>query len=312
MVLTPNSEIVRSNFLIGESSKVDEHGDQYQVEKIDYALRPTYPFLLTTKLSTTQQTTNLQNNQSTSYSIKNQSTGKEDKKRRVEKETVIRIENDILKKDGYDSILVKAAVIWISPGKIIFILEPTRVEIMQRKFELNTKLKVYHNGNIFLADKMTYSDKPFHPILHTSYLSPDPTYQAPVTGFDWEMARHWKKPAWTPEEYAEHFANPLVAKVRDRDGYLPMILDNGEKAIPVTAKPFDGVDLNPWGTPSRFCVRSTRPMYVLLETRTYFKRKYFDIEAGCVLRNDLGELVCTEVQYPFFPYHPALTVSSAS
>ena len=50
MVLTPNSEIVRSNFLIGELSKVDEQGDQYQVEKIDFALRPTYPFLLTTKL----------------------------------------------------------------------------------------------------------------------------------------------------------------------------------------------------------------------------------------------------------------------
>lgn len=50
IVLTPNSEIVRSNFLIGESSKVDEHGDQYQVEKIDFTLRSTNPFLLTTKL----------------------------------------------------------------------------------------------------------------------------------------------------------------------------------------------------------------------------------------------------------------------
>ena len=243
----------------------------------------------------------------------NQSTNKVDNKRRVEKETVIRIENDVLKRDGYDSIQLKAAVIQASPGKLIFILEPTRAEIMQRKFELNTNLKVYHNGSIFLVDEMTYSDKPFHPILHTSYLAPDPTYQAPITGFDWEMARHWKKPAWTtPEEYAEHFANPLIAKVRDRDGYLPMILDNGEKAIPVTAKPFDGVDLNPWGTPSRFNVSSSKPMYVLLETRTYFLRKYFDIEVGCVLRSDLGDLVCTEVQYPFFPYHPVLTVSSAS
>lgn len=256
---------------------------------------------------------NPQNNQSTSNSTQNQSTtNKVDNKRRVEKETVIRIENGILKKDGYDSILVKAAVIWTSPGKIIFILEPTRAEIMQRKFELNTKLKVYHNGNISLADEMTYSDKPFHPIHHTSHLSPDPTYQAPITGFDREMARHWKKPAWTPKEYAEHFANHLIAKVRDRDGYLPMILDNGEKAIPVTAKPFDGVDLNPWGTPSKYCISNTKPMYVLLETRSYFERKYFDIEAGCVLRNDLEELVCTEVQYPFFPYHPVLTVSSAS
>ena len=243
----------------------------------------------------------------------NQSTNKVDNKRSVEKETVIRIENDVLKRDGYDSIQLKAAVIQASPGKLIFILEPTRAEIMQRKFELNTKLKVYHNGNIFLVDEMTYSDKPFHPILHTSYLAPDPEYKADVTGFDWEMARHWKKPAWTtPEEYAEHFANPLIAKVRDRDGYLPMILDNGEKAIPVTAKPFDGVDLEPWGTPSRFNVSSSKPMYVLLETRTYFLRKYFDIEVGCVLRSDLGDLVCTEVQYPFFPYHPVLTVSSAS
>ena len=82
MVLTPNYEMVRSNFLIDESSKVDEHGEQYQVEKIDFALRPTYPFLIATKLSTTQQTTNLQNNQST----KNQSTGKVDNKRRVEEE----------------------------------------------------------------------------------------------------------------------------------------------------------------------------------------------------------------------------------
>ena len=49
VIITPNSEIVRSNFLIGPSSKVDEHGDQYQVQKIDYAIRPTYPFLLTTK-----------------------------------------------------------------------------------------------------------------------------------------------------------------------------------------------------------------------------------------------------------------------
>lgn len=164
---------------------------------------------------------------------------------RIEKETVIRIENDVLKRDGYDSIQLKAAVIKISPGKLIFILEPTRAEIMQRKFELNTKLKVYHNGNIFLTDEMTYSDKPFHPILHTSFLFPNPTYQAPITGFDWEMARHWKKPVWTPEEYAEHFANPLIEKERDRDGYLPMILDNGDKSIPVTTKPFDGVDMNP-------------------------------------------------------------------
>ena len=231
---------------------------------------------------------------------------------RIEKETVIRIENDVLKRDGYDSIQLKAAVIQASPGKLIFILEPTRAEILQRKFKLNTKLKVYHNGNIFLVDEITYSDKPFHPILYTSYLAPDPAYKADITGFDWEMARHWKKPAWTPEEYAEHFANPLIAKVRDRDGYLPMILDNGEKAIPVTAKPFDGVDLNPWGTPSSFCVYGRGPMYVLLETRTYFERKYFDLEAGCTLRSDLGDLVCTEVQYPFFPYHPVLTVSSAS
>ena len=86
MVLTPNSEIVRSNFLIGESSKVDEHGDQYQVKKIDFALRPTYPFLLATKLSATQQTTNLPNNQSTSNSTQKQSTGKADNKRRVEEE----------------------------------------------------------------------------------------------------------------------------------------------------------------------------------------------------------------------------------
>ena len=38
----------------------------------------------------------------------NQSTNKADNKRRVEKETVIRIENDVLKRDGYDSIQLKA------------------------------------------------------------------------------------------------------------------------------------------------------------------------------------------------------------
>ena len=46
----------------------------------------------------------------------NQSTSKVDNKRRVEKETVIRIENDVLKRDGYDSIQLKAAVIQASPG----------------------------------------------------------------------------------------------------------------------------------------------------------------------------------------------------
>ena len=51
---------------------------------------------------------NPQNNQSTSNSIKIQSTNKADNKRRVEKETVIRIENDVLKRDGYDSIQLKA------------------------------------------------------------------------------------------------------------------------------------------------------------------------------------------------------------
>lgn len=250
-------------------------------------------------------------NQSTSNST-TKSTDKVDIKRRVEKEAQIRLENDILKKGRNDSILVNAAVIWVSPGKLIFILEPTKAQFQQRQFRLETRLEVHHMGNIFLVDEISYSTKPIHPILHASYIAPDPTFIVGVTGFDKEMETHWKRPAWTPEEYAEHFANPLIAKVRDRDGYLPMILDNGEKAIPVTAKPFDGLDLDPWGTPSKYYVRSTRPMYVLLETRTYFERKYFDIEAGCVLRNDLGELVCTDVQYPFFPYHPVLTVSSAS
>ena len=49
---------------------------------------------------------------------------------RIEKEVVVRIENDVLKKDDYDSILVKAVVIWLQPGNIIFIIEPTRAEIM--------------------------------------------------------------------------------------------------------------------------------------------------------------------------------------
>ena len=122
---------------------------------------------------------NLPSNLSTTESgDKHSTTNESGEKRyeaRIEKETVIRIENDVIKRDDYDSIQLKAAVIQASPGKLIFILEPTRAEIMQRKFELNTKLKVYHNGNIFLADEMTYSDKSFQPILHTSFLSPDPT-----------------------------------------------------------------------------------------------------------------------------------------
>lgn len=242
--------------------------------------------------------------------LQNQSTTTVEGKARVEKEVQIRLENDILKYGINDSILVNAAVIWLSPGKLIFILEPTKSQFLQRQFKLETELKVHHKGNLFLVDEINYSSKPIHPILYTSFLSVDPSYQPPVTGFDWEMETHWNKPAQTPEEYAAHFANPLIAKVRCRDGYLPMILDNGEKAIPVTAKPFDGEDLNHWGKPSKFNVASTSPMYVLLETRSYFERRYFDIEKGCVLRDDMKELVCTDVQYPFFPYHPVLTVSA--
>ena len=139
-------------------------------------------------------------------------------KTRVEREVQISLENDILKKGRNDSILVNAAVIWQSPGKLIFILEPTKAQFQQRQFKLETRLEVHHKGNIFLVEKISYSSKPIHPILYTSFLSPDPTYQTPVTGFDWEMARHWEKPAWTPDEYAAHFFNPLIKKVRSRDG----------------------------------------------------------------------------------------------
>ena len=119
---------------------------------------------------------------------------------RVEQEVQISIENDVLKKGKFDCILVNAAVIWQSPGKLIFILEPTKAQFQQRQFKLETQLKIHHRGNLFLVGKITYSSKPIHPILYTSFLSPDPTYQTPVTGFDWEMARHWEKPAWTPDE----------------------------------------------------------------------------------------------------------------
>ena len=111
---------------------------------------------------------------------------------RVEREVQISIENDVLKKGKFDCILVNAAVIWQSPGKLIFILEPTKAQFQQRQFKLETQLKIHHRGNIFLVDKIAYSSKPIHPILYTSFLSPDPTYQAPITGFDWEMARHWE------------------------------------------------------------------------------------------------------------------------
>ena len=231
-------------------------------------------------------------------------------KTRVEREVQISLENDILKKGRNDSILVNAAVIWQSPGKLIFILEPTKAQFQQRQFKLETRLEVHHKGNIFLVEKISYSSKPIHPILYTSFLSPDPTYQTPVTGFDWEMARHWEKPAWTPDEYAAHFFNPLIKKVRSRDGYVPMILDNGNRTIPVTAKPFDGY-VGKRDSDRMYRVNSNKPQYVLLETRSYFDRHNFPVEKGCVLRSDLEELDCIDVQYPFFPYHPVITIKSA-
>ena len=54
--------------------------------------------------------------------LQNQSTTTVEGKARVEKEVQIRLENDILKYGINDSILVNAAVIWLSPGKLIFIL----------------------------------------------------------------------------------------------------------------------------------------------------------------------------------------------
>lgn len=229
---------------------------------------------------------------------------------RVEREVQISIENDVLKKGKFDCILVNAAVIWQSPGKLIFILEPTKAQFQQRQFKLEPQLKIHHRGNIFLVDKITYSSKPIHPILYTSFLSPDPTYQAPITGFDWEMARHWENPAQTPEEYAAHFFNPLIKKVRSRDGYVPMILDNGSRTIPVTAKPLDGyVGKRDGGR--KYSVNSDKPQYVLLETRSHFDRHNFPVEKGCVLRSDLEELDCIDVQYPFFPFHPVITIKSA-
>ena len=82
---------------------------------------------------------------------------------RVEQEVQISIENDVLKKGKFDCILVNAAVIWQSPGKLIFILEPTKAQFQQRQFKLETQLKIHHRGNIFLVDKITYSST-----LHSS------------------------------------------------------------------------------------------------------------------------------------------------
>ena len=95
------------------------------------------------------------------------STGSGEYKGRVEREVQVSIENDILKKGRNDSILVNAAVIWQSPGKLIFILEPTKDQFQQRQFKLETRLEVHHKGNIFLVDEISYSSKPIHPILYT-------------------------------------------------------------------------------------------------------------------------------------------------
>lgn len=247
---------------------------------------------------------------STPLSSDQSSTEGSEYKARVEREVQISLENDVLKKGRNDSILVNAAVIWQSPGKLIFILEPTKAQFQQRQFKLETRLEVHHKGNIFLVEKISYSSKPIHPILYTSFLSPDPTYQTPVTGFDWEMARHWENPAQTPEEYAAHFFNPLIEKVRSRDGYVPMILNNGNRTIPVTAKPFDGY-VGKRDSDRKYRVNSNKTQYVLLETRSYFDRHNFPVEKGCVLRSDLEELDCIDVQYPFFPYHPVITIKSA-
>lgn len=252
------------------------------------------PYKLVQSLSTTQPSSQTSNSTTSG----------------VEREVQIRIENDVLKKGRNDSILVNAAVIRQSPGKLIFVLEPTKSQFLQRNFKLETRLEIHHRGNIFLVEKISYSSRPIHPILYTSFLSPDPSYQAPVTGFDWEMARHWEKPAQTPEEYAAHFFNPLIEKVRCRDGYVPMILDNGNRTIPVTAKPFDGVIYDIFGHQSEYSMNSEKPKYVLLETRSYFDRHKFPVEKGCVLRSDLEELDCIDVQYPFFPYHPVITIKS--
>lgn len=88
-----------------------------------------------------------------------------------------------------------------------------------------------------------------------------------------------------------------------------MVLDNGERSIPVTAKPFDGFVSKGEGG-MKYSVRKDGEQYILLETRSYFDRKKFDVTAGCTLRDDLKELECTGVRYPFFPYHPVLTIAS--
>ena len=51
LVLEPNNEIKRRNLLLGTFSKIDSHGEQYQTDQIDFMLRPTYPILLTRKIS---------------------------------------------------------------------------------------------------------------------------------------------------------------------------------------------------------------------------------------------------------------------
>ena len=224
-------------------------------------------------------------------------------------EATINLRNGVIKRDGPDNVDVTAVVIKESPGRLIFVLEPTRRDLMNAhfKFDPDSKLTIRHRDNLFQSTQIVFPTDhkaPKYPIIYTSFLMKDPDYKPPIRGFDAESNEYWEHSAMTPEQYVSFFSNPLLKTIRSLEGYSEMVLDNPALPAdhiherPVTAKFLQKCEID----------GKQYDQYVLLETSTYFERKLFPVEKGCILKNDLHTFECIDVSYPIFPYHPVLTI----